>query len=309
MTLEAIKAGPQTTVQDLGRFGARHLGVCRAGAMDTLALIVANRLVGNPAGAPALEITLPPASFRLLRDGMLALTGADCQATLDGEPVWPGWRTPFRAGQVLQLRAPRLGMRAYLALDGGIALPPAMGSASTDLMAGFGGLDGRALRDGDRLPLGAPLPIRPRKGVWLPRPGNQIRVCHGPEFGLLSKSARERLWHAPWQITPSSNRMGYRLSGPALQLNAPLEMPSHGVLPGLIQLPPDGQPIVLMADAQATGGYPRLGMVASADLWQLGQARLGSQLHFVEASLEEARLADQQLRRYLDKIERLLNEN
>ncbi|QEL55897.1 5-oxoprolinase subunit C family protein [Chromobacterium paludis] len=309
MTLEAIKAGPQTTVQDLGRFGARHLGVCRAGAMDTLALTVANRLVGNPASAAALEITLPPACFRLLRDGMLALAGADCSATLDGEPVWPGWRTPFRAGQVLQLQAPRLGMRAYLAVDGGIALPQVMASASTDLMAGFGGLDGRALRDGDRLPLGAPKPPKPRRGVWLPRPGPQIRVHPGPEYALLSKSARERLWSAPWQITPSSNRMGYRLSGPRLQLAEPREMPSHGALPGLIQLPPDGQPIVLMADAQATGGYPRLGMVAAADLWQLGQARLGSSLHFVESSLEDLRQADQQWQRYLNRIERLLDED
>ncbi|POZ63756.1 allophanate hydrolase [Chromobacterium alticapitis] len=307
--LEAIKAGPLTTVQDLGRFGARHLGVGRAGAMDTLALSVANRLVGNDAGAAALEITLPPASFRLLRDGMLALAGADCQALLDEQPVWPGWRTPFRAGQVLRLHAPRLGMRAYLALDGGIALPPIMDSRSTDLLAGFGGLDGRALRDGDRLPLGEPRPPKPRRGVWLPRPGNQIRVHPGPEYALLTKSSRERLWNAPWQITPSSNRMGYRLSGPKLQLADALEMPSHGALPGLIQLPPDGQPIALMADAQATGGYPRIGMVAAADLWQLGQGRLGGQLHFVEASLEGARQADQQLQRYLNRIERLLDED
>ncbi|WP_233492949.1 biotin-dependent carboxyltransferase family protein [Chromobacterium sp. ATCC 53434] len=309
MMLEVIKAGPQTTVQDLGRFGARHLGVCRAGAMDALALTVANRLVGNPADAAALEITLPPAGFRLLRDGMLALAGADCQALLDDTPVWPGWRTAFRAGQTLRLQAPRFGMRAYLALDGGIAVPPLLGSASTDLMAGFGGLGGRALRDGDRLPLGEPLPPRRRLGVWLPRPGSQIRVCPGPEYPLLPKAARERMWNSPWQLTPNSNRMGYRLAGPGLQMDAAADMPSHAVLPGLIQLPPDGQPIVLMADAQATGGYPRLGMVVAADLWQLGQARLGGQLHFVESGRDDARQAELQLQRYLGRIERLCDEN
>ncbi|ERE04924.1 biotin-dependent carboxyltransferase family protein [Pseudogulbenkiania ferrooxidans] len=307
--LEVIKAGPQTTVQDLGRFGARHLGVCRAGAMDALALSVANRLVGNPAGAAALEITLPPASFRLLRDGMLALAGADCRATLDGEPVWPGWRTAFRAGQSLRLEAPNSGMRAYLAIDGGLNVPLLMESASTDLMAGFGGLYGRALRDGDRLPLGRPRPPRAKLGVWLPRPGNRIRVCPGPEYALLPKPARQRLWSHPWQLTPRSNRMGYRLVGPALSLSEPVEMPSHGALPGLIQLPPDGQPIVLMADAQATGGYPRLGMVVAADLWQLGQARLGSQLHFIKAGRDDAEQADRELQRYLRRIERVCDEH
>ncbi|OHX11295.1 biotin-dependent carboxyltransferase family protein [Chromobacterium sphagni] len=307
--LEVIKAGPQTTVQDLGRFGVRHLGVCRAGAMDTLALGIANRLVGNHANTAALEITLPPASFRLLRDGQLALAGADCLALLDGAPVWPGWRTRFHAGQVLQLQAPRFGMRAYLALDGGIVAARPMGSASTDLMAGFGGLDGRALRDGDRLPLGEPQPPGPRIGVWLPRPGNQIRVCPGPEFHLLPKPARERFWHTRWRVTPHSNRMGYRLAGPPLPSGEGGSMLSHGVLPGLIQLPPDGQPIVLMADAQATGGYPRLGMVVESDLWQLGQAALGSELHFIPADQDSARQARQQLLRYQNRIERLLHAN
>ncbi|KZE87282.1 biotin-dependent carboxyltransferase family protein [Chromobacterium subtsugae] len=307
--LEVIKAGPQTTVQDLGRFGARHLGVCRAGAMDGLALGIANRLVGNPADAAALEITLPPACFRFLRAGQLALAGADCQALLDGEPVWPGWRVAFRAGQMLQLQAPRFGMRAYLALDGGIQAPAVMGSASTDLLAGFGGLDGRALRDGDRLALGPARPPAPRLGVWLPRPGSQIRVCPGPELKRLSKQAQERFWREPWQLTPNSNRMGYRLAGPALTAGETVDMLSHGVLPGLIQLPPDGQPIVLMADAQATGGYPRLGMVIEADLWQLGQARLGSQLHFIPTDPDGARQALRLQQRYQHRIERLLNAN
>ncbi|VEB44139.1 Allophanate hydrolase subunit 2 [Chromobacterium violaceum] len=239
--LEVIKAGPQTTVQDLGRFGVRHLGVCRAGAMDALALTVANRLAGNPAGAAALEIALPPACFRLLRGGMLALAGADCRATLDGEPVFPGWRTAFRAGQVLKLEAPRSGMRAYLAVDGGIAVPLLMESASTDLMAGFGGHLGRALRDGDRLPLekrgrrvqaGRLAAAARQPDPRLRRPGIRVAVQTGPPA----------LVGHPWQLTPRSNRMGYRLAGSALRMSEPAEMPSHGALPGLIQLPPDGQP-------------------------------------------------------------------
>ncbi|AXE28583.1 allophanate hydrolase [Chromobacterium phragmitis] len=307
--LEITKAGPLATVQDQGRFGSRHLGVGRAGAMDGLALAVANCLAGNPPDAPGLEITLPPAGFLLHRDGMLALAGADCAATLDGMPVWPGWRTPFRAGQRLALQAPRNGMRAYLALDGGIDVPKLMESASTDLMAGFGGWQGRALRDGDRLPLGEPRLSKPRLGVWLPQPGNRIRIRPGPEYARLPAPDRERLWNHPWQLTARSNRMGYRLAGPTLRLEQPMEMPSHGALPGLIQLPPDGQPIMLMADAQATGGYPRLAMVLAADLWQLGQARLGSHLHFLLASREDEVRAEQELRRYLRRIERLCDEN
>ncbi|UTH74383.1 biotin-dependent carboxyltransferase family protein [Chromobacterium sp. IIBBL 290-4] len=307
--LDIIKAGPQTTVQDLGRFGARHLGICRCGAMDALSLRLANRLVGNSAGAAALEITLPPASFRLRRDGMLALTGADCQATLDDQPLWPGWRVRFNAGQILKLSAPRVGMRAYLAIDGGFAIPEALGSASTDLQAGFGGWEGRALKDGDSLPLRPPLPPRRKIGIWQPPASGPIRVVPGPEFSRLPAQQQERFWRSPWLITPNSNRMGYRLSGPALQLAGGGDMPSHGVLPGLIQLPPDGQPIALMADAQATGGYPRLGMVIAADLWRLGQARLGSALHFQAVDARAETAAAQTLQRYLDRIERLLDEN
>ncbi len=180
-------------------------------------------------------------------------------------------------------------MRSYLSISGGIALPPALGSRSTDLKAGFGGLDGRALRDGDLLPLAAPerLPAR-RIGLRPPDWDATVRVLPGPEHEDFSAAAREAFWAADWKLTPQSNRMGYRFAGPELQRERGVELASHGVLPGVIQVPPSGQPIVLLADAQTTGGYPKIGVVIRADLWKLAQLRLGATLRFTPCSRDEA---------------------
>lgn len=301
--LEVVRPGLQSTVQDLGRPGFRHLGIALGGALDREALILANRLVGNPAGAAAIELVLGAAEFRFLRDGWLALTGADCGATLDGKPVWHGWRWRVRRGQRLLLPAPRHGMRSYLALDGGVAEPLVMGSRATELQAAFGGHQGRALRAGDRLPLGEPLHHDGAIGALLRTSDQCLRVLPGPEFDEFDAAAVNALWQEHWRPNSASNRMGVRLDGPELVRSRGRELPSHGVLPGVIQVPPGGQPIVLLADAQTTGGYPRIGCVIEADLWKLAQARPGERLRFVSQTREQALAARREWRLYLNRFE------
>ncbi|MCG1043565.1 biotin-dependent carboxyltransferase family protein [Mycetohabitans sp. B8] len=327
--IEVIRAGTLTTVQDLGRTGHRQYGVCTAGALDTVALQVANRLVGNVPGAAGLELTLGPVVLRFPRATRIALTGADFHAMLDDQPVY-AWRSlPVQAGQTLTLRAPSIGMRGYLTIAGGIDVMPMLGSRSTDLGSHFGGLAGRALKDGDRLPV-APLPASARNPAFSPKApafgvkppswcalehleqgaghrlgaiAARVRVIPGPEYASFSTQAHAAFWNEDWAITPNSNRMGFRLAGPVLERQSPIDLLSHGVLPGTIQVPPNGQPIVLMSDAQTTGGYPRFGSVIAADLWLLAQARLNQRVHFIQCSLEQARNALVELNKYLRHIE------
>lgn len=301
--VEILRAGPLATVQDLGRPGWRDRGLSLCGALDELALQCGNLLVGNPLDAAGLEFTLGPATMRFDADTCVAVTGTDADASLDGRPLRPWWRHRVQAGQTLKLAAPRERMRSCVAIAGGVQVPTVLGSRSTDLKAGFGGLDGRALRDGDRLPLNlsAALPSR-RVGMRPPDWNATVRVLPGPEHGDFSAAAREAFWQAGWQVTPQSNRMGYRLAGPALARERGEELPSHGVLPGVIQVPPSGQPIVLLADAQTTGGYPKIGVVIRADLWKLGQLRLGAALRFLPCTADEARAALRAQRRLLDQM-------
>ena len=289
--IEVLRPGIQTTVQDLGRHGYRHLGVAQCGALDAPALMLANRLVNNPIDAAGLEIVVGPIELRLHRTSWFAICGADFAATLDGKPVRPGWRTVGAAGQILRLNGAKSGMRAYLACDGGIAVPAVMGSRSTDLQGRFGGFQGRALKHGDRLALGAARPCDKPLGtlqrIWTP----EVRVLRGPEYAGFSATAQQTFWTQAWAVTPHSNRMGYRLQGMALEREVQHELPSHAVLPGVIQVPPNGQPIVLLADAQATGGYPRIGVVIEADLWKFAQAPARTRFCFVETDLAGARAA------------------
>jgi biotin-dependent carboxylase-like uncharacterized protein len=300
--IELLRAGPLTTVQDLGRTLWRDRGISRCGALDDVALMQANLLVGNEAGAAGIEFTLGPALLRFAADGCFAFTGTDADATLDGRPVRPGWREPVRAGQMLKLAAPRDRMRTVLAVGGGIDVAPALGSRSTDLKAGFGGFEGRALRDGDALPWRPPAgaPAR-RVGLRAPPWAACVRVLPGPEHDEFSPPARDAFWSADWTLTPQSNRMGFRFAGPVLDRVATGDLPSHGVLPGVIQVPPSGQPIVLLADAQTTGGYPKIGVVIAADLWKLAQLRLGAPLRFVRCTRDEAVTALRERRALLDQ--------
>jgi len=330
--IDVIRAGVLTSVQDLGRRGYRHLGVSSGGALDALSLEIGNRIVGNRPDAAGIEVTFGPTVLRFKHATRVAITGTDFGATLDDKPVYSWWSLPVRAGQELTLRAAKRGMRCYVAIAGGIDVLPMLGSRSTDLAACFGGLGGRALRDGDRLPVGVPQPHKgiafspeePAFGVKAPawckfvlvdepvRRGRHspglawavpIRVLRGPEYDSFSDAAQESVWNEEWTITPNSNRMGFRLSGTALERREKIELLSHAVLPGTIQVPPNGQPIILMGDAQTTGGYPKIGAVIRADLWKLAQVKLNGGVRFIETSVEEARHALADERQYVSQVE------
>lgn len=293
-TLRVLSPGLLTSVQDSGREAARRYGVPRSGAMDRFALAAANRLVGNPPAAAALEITSGGASFELLRPALLALAGADLGATLDGRPLRPWVAEPASRGALLTLTARRdgWGARAYLALAGGVAAPEILGSRATYLAGGFGGLDGRALRVGDCLHSGAPqgspwalaggrwpAPARPTYG-----PDPALRFLPGPHYADLEAAPRAALTTAALRVGRDSNRMGYRLEGLRLSFTRALSLPSFGVIAGAIQIPPDGAPILLMAEAQTVGGYPVVGVVIAADLPLAAQLLPGDALRFVPTS-------------------------
>ncbi|SAL58670.1 urea amidolyase-like protein [Caballeronia terrestris] len=330
--IDVIRAGVLTSVQDLGRHGYRHLGVSSGGALDALSLEIGNRIVGNKADAAGIEVTFGPTVLRFKHATRVAITGTDFGATLDDEPVYSWWSLPVQAGQELTLRAAKRGMRGYVCVAGGIDVLPMLGSRSTDLGACFGGLGGRALRDGDRLPVGvaqphpgiAFSPAEPAFGVKAPawckfvlvdeplRRGRHapgvawsipVRVLRGPEYASFTDEALSNFWTEEWTITPNSNRMGFRLAGTPLERKSRIDLLSHAVLPGTIQVPPNGQPIVLMGDAQTTGGYPKIGAVIKADLWKLAQARLNSGVRFIETSVEEARHALADERMYVKQVE------
>ncbi|MEX1184125.1 MAG: biotin-dependent carboxyltransferase family protein [Gemmatimonadota bacterium] len=304
MSIRVTRAGLLTTVQDLGRH-ARAFGVVRGGAMDRRAARVANLLVGNAAGDALLEATLTGPTLTFTEEAIVAITGAEPDAQLDGVRV-AAWR-PFiaRPGSVLELGGTRRGCRACIAVGGGIDVPVVLGSRGTDLIARMGGLEGRALAAGDELrvrPAGeatrrrmrglrdAP-PVRWGAGRSLRdyvADAAMVRVIDGPEYDAFTASSHQAFGAAPFAVTAQSNRMGYRLSGALLELKAPLEMISSPVAVGTVQVPPTGQPIVLMADAQTVGGYPRIANVITADLPALAQLAPGGIVRFRRIDLEDA---------------------
>lgn len=314
--IDIIRAGRLNSVQDLGRSGFRHLGVCQSGALDRTALRIANLLAGNAHDAAGIEFTLGPCELRPTADCRIALGGADFGATLDGRPLPPWWSVRARAGQVLKLQAPRHGMRTYLAISGGIACPSRLASHATDLQSGFGGHMGRALIDGDVLHAGQPdhpaaalhtaAPFGVRPPPWYHMEGTDavtIRAIPGPEYALFTKAAQHTFWNSDWTLTPQSDRMGFRLDGPEMKRAKSGDLLSHGVLPGVIQVPPAGRPIVLMADAQTTGGYPKIAVVIDADLARLAQLRFNRALRFAVCDPDQARDILRQENVYLQQME------
>ena len=318
--IEILSASALATVQDLGRPGALSWGVGTSGAMDPLALAAGNILLGNDEGAAAIEVPVFPFQVRFVHDCAFAVTGADVAARLDDTPLLPWWFSQARAGQVLHLGLPQggawRGSRAYLCLAGGVDVHRVLGSRSTQLRGAFGGHEGRALRQGDTLRFGqshdemrptdfglvAPALALPLQAGGLPA----VRVLPAAEYALYSQASHAAFWAEPWKITAQSDRYGYRLSGTPLEAVSALEMRSHGIVPGVIQVPPGGQPIVQMRDAQPSGGYPKLGTVIEADLWRLGQAPVGSRVRFIETNWDDAVDALTQTRRWLDQARRLV---
>ena len=316
--IEVISTGALATVQDLGRVGALNLGVGTSGAMDPMALTAGNILLGNADDAAGIELPILPFVVRFTMPAMFAITGADCAATLDNAPVLPWWVVRAEAGQILTLNTPSpharwRAARAYLCLAGGIDVPVQLGSRSTQLRGAFGGLDGRPLRAGDRLRCGESAPVRADIGITPPvfDLGVEVdglpalRVLPAAEFDDYTPHAHEVLWSSPWKITAQSDRYDYRLAGAALTPLRPLEMRSHGIVPGVIQVPPNGQPIIQMRDAQPSGGYPKIGTVIEADLWRLGQAPVGSSIRFLHCTWAEALAASEANDRWLANLRRL----
>ncbi len=285
MSIDVLTAGLSTSVQDAGRPGWAALGVSSGGAADAYSLQIANLLVGNAAGAAALEISLTGPHLRFNCAARIAITGARIDAECDGQPL-PGWHwIDLPAAATLRLGGCRNGARSYLAVRGGVALPPVLGSRATDLRGAFGGFEGRTLRPGDRLPV-APQPVVSGDGLrvgrtWLnPLPDldfsrtSMLRVLAGHDALIAGTS----LHGHTWQVTAQSNRQGIRLQGAQLRPDNPAERISEPVTPGTIQLPPSGQPIILGVDAQTVGGYPRIGHVIRADWPRLAQLLPGDAL-------------------------------
>jgi biotin-dependent carboxylase-like uncharacterized protein len=272
--IEVLEPGPLTTVQDRGRPGYAALGVARAGAFALQAFQVANRLVGNSRDAAALELTFGGLVLRVVDAATVALTGAPCPGLDPGVPV------SLPAGTVLRLGSPPIGVRSYLAVRGGIDVPALLGSRSTDLLSGIGP---DPLRTGDRLTIG-PQPQESVLGSPAPLPtiGNSpvLHMRLGPRDDWFAPSAVALLTTAAWVVRADSNRIGVRLDGPALPRSRAGELPSEPTLPGAVQVPSDGRPIVFGPDAPTSGGYPVIGVVRRGDLEALAQARPGGELRF-----------------------------
>ena len=292
MSLLVERPGLQSTLQDMGRPGWRHMGVPLCGAADPLALGLGNHLVGNPPGAVAVEMTLDGLTGVFEQEQVFALTGAKHQARLNEEVIEAGRTCQAVPGDRLEIGQFGSGCRAYLALGGGLRAGHLFGSSATYLPAGFGGHEGRALKTGDRLetqsPSEAVLRQIPRELLPPVTDGKVLRVVPGPEASFLSEEAREIFFTRRFRCSQRASRMGAELEGPVLKINSSGKMKSSAVFPGTVQCPESGAPFLLMADAQTTGGYPRIAQVIRADRHLMGQIRPGDTVRFMEVSPERA---------------------
>lgn len=311
--IEVLQAGFLSTLQDRGRIGCARFGVGRSGAMDQPAWRLANALVGNDDKTCAIEMTLQGPRLRLHRDCLIALTGAPLPRARCGSTALPMWRPlACGAGSELDLGSMPVGCRSYLAVAGGVDVEPWLGSRATDINAGLGPLQGRALCKGDQLPIG-----RPRVAVALarswsldPRPWfdhtrerTVLRLLPASHTEGLTQDSLKALVALPFRVAADSNRVGIRLEcSEALALREPLELVSEGVVAGVMQLPSGGQPIILASEHPVTGGYPRIAQVIAADLPRLAQCQPGDTLHFAWVDMQQAQRAMAQQRGSLERL-------
>ena len=337
MSITVLAAGLLTSVQDLGRHGHAALGVGTAGAMDSIALRLANLLVGNAEDAAGLEFTLRAPRLRFESDCVIALTGAPVETAGAGAGV-PMWRPlRVRAGAQIDFGSARAGVRSYLAVAGGIDATPLLGSRSTDINAALGPNAGACVSAGARLTIAATTDSRRALQARLfgaDAPGNKqhdagivaakwsidpapwfdadasipIAAIRGAHFDRLEPASQRALFAQAFRVGAQSNRVGCRLDGARLALGAPLELVSEGVVPGVVQLPPAGAPIVLMAEAPTTGGYPRIAHVAGVDLPRLAQRRPGDTVRFCETTLDAAQASQLERERALAALARSLRD-
>ncbi|MGB6406853.1 MAG: biotin-dependent carboxyltransferase family protein [Planococcus donghaensis] len=299
--LKILKGGLQTSVQDLGRIGFQKYGVIASGVMDPFAHRLANLLVGNDEQLATLEISLVGPKIQFTEDTLIALCGGDLSPQINGSPIKPWRMLVVKKDSTLTFGEPRIGARCYLAVAGGIQVEEVMGSRSTYLRAGIGGFKGRSLTKGDDIHNGELTPIQLKalerssdnEFDWLVPPARYfeepiIRMIKGKQFELFNDASKDQIFTEAFSVSGNSDRMGYRLEGPSLALEEPTELISEAVAFGSVQVPSDGNPIILMADRQTTGGYPKIGQVASVDLPLIAQLQQGQQLRFKEISLADA---------------------
>lgn len=289
--LHIVRPGLLTTVQDLGRWGYQQEGVPVAGPMDTYSHRLANVLVGNEASAATLEVTLIGPELEFESETVAAVTGAAFDVDCDGAPVGTGVGFRVRPGSRVRFGRRHAGARAYLAVSGGILTEPVLGSRATHLVSAMGGLNGRALAARDTLPIASTSTVREGRratGLHLPAGRARLRVMRGPQAQWFSDEAMAALGSVAFRVSPRSNRMGYRLEGPPLARVRDDEPVSEPVTFGSIQVPAAGQPILLMADRQTAGGYPKIATVIGADLPIAGQLAPGDAIEFAFCSREEA---------------------
>ena len=291
--LKVLSPGLYTTVQDLGRIGYQDIGVPVSGALDGFSLRLANALVGNPLGMAALEILVSGPTLEIAADAVrVALVGPGASLVIGGEIMAAGQSITLSRGEVFQIVVDRPSACCYLAVEGGIAVPLVLGSASTYVRAGIGGVEGRLLRRNDFVPL-AVEQAPERIELWLPRRldaarDQPIRVIPGPQQECFTEEAVTVLLSAEFRVSKNTDRMGMRLDGPLLRHRDGWDIVSDAIATGAIQVPGSGQPILLLADHQTTGGYPKIATVISADLPVVGRRRPGDALRFAAVSIEEA---------------------
>lgn len=293
-SIQIQSPGLFTTVQDLGRPGFGPMGLSPSGAADPLSLRLGNRLVGNPDGAAALEMTLVGGTFLFPEGGVVALAGSDFGASLDDQllPVWTAIK--ISRGQTLRIGPTRSGARCYLCIQGGIEVNSFMGSASTHILSGLGGFEGRALRKGNILNIGQSFAaFRERKisphVLQRLSPRKTLRVTPGPQSDWFAESSEQLFYTNAYRVTEDSNRMGLRLEGAAIPPHSKGQMITEGVALGAIQIPDGGQPIILFVEQQTTGGYPKIANVISVDLPSIGQLRPRDEIRFEKVDWEMAR--------------------
>jgi antagonist of KipI len=300
MPAGVTRAGFLTSVQDLGRTGFRQFGVSLSGALDPFALCVANLLVGNDEGAAGLEITFGGLQLRFEDERRVAWCGGEFDVQIGSTGLPAGHVAHVKAGDELKFGRGHVGCRCWLAISGGIELPLVLGSRSTDMRASFGGLEGRALRDGDRLSLGKCQQSQtvaaedisswagPHDWVSPARPYPILRFVRGVDWSRFDDAMVQRFTIHQFKVSPDSDRMGVRLDGPELKRKEQTDLISEAVAPGTIQVPPSGKPILLLGDCQTIGGYPKMAHVITIDLGVAAQLRAGDSIRFVEVSTQDA---------------------
>lgn len=297
MSIEVLHPGLLTTVQDLGRTGYQRFGVSVSGAVDPRSAAVANILAGNPDGEAVLECTVLGPQLRFDAPAVIAVTGADLGPTLDGVPVENYRALRVQAGQTLRFTGPKCGCRAYLAVSGGLDVPEVMGSRSTYMKAKIGGWHGRKLEKGDVLPLRAPgtepkaLENRALAPEFRGRSEYTLRVVMGPQDDAFTPGGVSAFLSGGYTVTPEFDRMGCRMEGPEIEHAGSADILSDGIAFGAVQVPDSGQPIVMLADRQTTGGYTKIANVISADFRILGQLKSGDRVRFEKVSLAAAQEA------------------